>query len=319
MRWTEMERGLKIESYREAFGRALLELGAKNDRVVVLDADVADSTRTALFAKHFPERFVSVGVSEQDLVGMAAGFAISSWLPVASTLSIFLLRAWEQVRNTVARDRLNIKFVATHAGLSDFADGSSHQSVEDIALMRTVPNMSVVVPADAASTRSLLIQATETSGPFHIRIGKDYAPTVYVDDEPSIGKAFCLREGEDVTLVACGVMVSFALEAAKHLQKKGVDAGVLDVHTIKPLDTGAIIKAAQTTGRIVTLEEHSKIGGLGGAVSEILCENHPAPVKRIGTEDCFGRSSRRYLPLLEHLGLGVSNIVAAAEELASGT
>ncbi len=314
----ETERHLKIESYREAFGRALLDLGARNDKVVVLDADVADSTRTAFFAEQFPERFVSVGVSEQDLVGMAAGFAISGWLPVASTISIFLLRAWEQIRNTVARDRLNVKFVATHAGLSDFPDGSSHQSVEDIALMRTVPNMSVVVPADATATRSLLLQAAETSGPFYIRIGTDYAPTVYVDDEPSIGKAFCLREGDDVALLACGVTVSFALEAARQLRRKDVDAGVVDIHTIKPLDAEAIIKAAQATGRIVTVEEHSKMGGLGGAVSEVLSEIHPVLVRRIGLEDCFGSSCRRYLPLLEHLGLGVGNIVSAAEELVGG-
>ena len=316
---TETEKDLGIKSYREAFGSALLDLGARNDRIVVLDADVADSTRTILFAKQFPERFVSVGVSEQDLVGMAAGFAISGWLPVASTLSIFLLRAWEQIRNTVARDTLNVKFVATHAGLSNFPDGSSHQSVEDIAVMRTVPNMCVIVPADAKATTSLLTQATEINGPFYIRIGTDYAPTVYLDDEPSIGRVFCLRDGKDITLLACGVTVSFALEAAEHLRKKGVDAGVADVHTIKPLDREAIIKAAQTTGRVITLEEHSKIGGLGGAVSETLCENHPIPVRRIGLEDCFGRSSRRYLPLLEQVGLGVGSIVAVAEELVSGT
>jgi len=304
----------RVDSFRDAFAEALVELGESMEELVVLDADVAPSTRTSLFARRFPRRFIEVGVSEQDMVGMAAGLAIAGKVPVVSTLSMFLMRAWEQVRNTVARGRVNVKFVATHAGLSDHLDGSSHQCLEDIALMRAIPGMTVVAPADATSTRKLLRDLVRARGPAYMRIGRDYAPRVYDgEDEVELGRVSVLEDGSDVCIAACGLMVHTSLRAARELGRRGVSAMVLDVHTVKPLDEGALIKAARSTKGVVVVEEHSVIGGLGGAIAELLSERAPTRVVRVGVRDSFGSCSRDYRSLLEHYGLTVREVVRAAE------
>ncbi|ASJ16264.1 transketolase [Thermococcus chitonophagus] len=297
-----------IESFREAFGRALVEIGRKNDKVVVIDADVKGSTKTIYFEKAFPERFIQVGISEQDMIGTAAGLAIAGKIPVASAFASFLMRAWEQIRNTVARDNLNVKIVSTHSGFSDHMDGSSHQCLEDIALMRVLPNMTVVVPADAYATKVLLEQVIEHEGPVYMRLGRDYAPRVYREgDEIELGRASVLREGSDILLVATGVMVSVALEVAEKLAKAGIDASVVDMHTIKPFDEETLLKLAKPVNAVITLEEHTIYGGLGGAVAEVLSEKMPKRVIRIGTTE-FGRSSRDYLSLLDRYGLTADKV-----------
>ncbi len=307
---------MSIESFREAFGRALVEIGKENKNVVVLDADVKASTKTIYFEKAFSDRFFQIGISEQDLISTAAGFAIAGKIPIASAFAAFMMRAWEQIRNTVARDNLNVKIVTTHAGFSDFMDGSSHQCLEDIALMRVLPNMKVLVPADAYATKVLLKQIVESEGPFYMRLGRDYTIKVYDGEELEIGKAEILREGEDVFLIACGFMVSVALEVAEKL--KDLNVGVADFHTIKPLDEETLLKIAKKANLIVTLEEHSIFGGLGGAVAEVLSEKMPKRVIRIGTTE-FGKSSRDYLALLDFYGLSVEKtakrIAEAVESL----
>lgn len=296
-----------IESFREAFGRALVELGREEGRLVVLDADVKDSTKTVYFARAYPERFFQVGISEQDMVSMAAGFAIAGKIPVASAFAAFLMRAWEQIRNTVARDNLNVKLVSTHSGFSDHMDGSSHQCLEDVAITRVLPNMTVVVPADAPSVYPLLKQVVELEGPVYMRLGRDYAPRVYEKPELELGKASVLREGDDVLLIANGVMVSVALDVAKTLEEKEISAGVVDLHTVKPLDEETLLKLGSRVETIVTLEEHSVYGGLGGAVAELFSEKMPKRVIRIGTTE-FGRSSRDYVSLLDRYGLTAEKV-----------
>jgi transketolase len=289
-------------------------MGELMEELVVVDADVAPSTKTILFAKRFPARFVEVGISEQDMVGMAAGLAVAGMVPLVSTFSMFLLRAWEQVRNLVARGGLNVKFVATHAGLSDHLDGPSHQCLEDVAAMRVIPGMKVVVPSDAPSTRALLRDSLSVKGPVYMRLGRDYAPRVYEDgDEVKLGRANVLRDGSDVCIAACGVMVGPSLEAAEELKGLGVSAMVMDVHTIKPLDEDAILKAGRKTKGFVVVEEHNVIGGLGGAVAELLAERMPTRVVRVGVRDSFGTCSRDYLSLLSHYGLSAARIVGAAK------
>ncbi|NHW44384.1 MAG: transketolase family protein [Candidatus Verstraetearchaeota archaeon] len=304
----------RVESFRDAFARALVELGELMEELVVVDADVASSTKTILFAKRFPTRFVEVGISEQDMVGVAAGLAVAGMVPLVSTFSMFLLRAWEQIRNLVARGGLNVKFAATHAGLSDYLDGPSHQCLEDIAVMRVITGMKVVVPADAPSTKSLLRDSLSVKGPVYMRLGRDYAPRVYDEEgEVKLGKANVLRDGSDVCIAACGVMVRFSLEAAKELEKMGISTMVMDVHTIEPLDKDAILKASYNTKGLIVVEEHSVVGGLGGAIAELLAEKRPTRIVRVGVKDSFGTCSRDYLSLLNHYGLSVAGIVKAAK------
>ncbi len=306
-----------LESFREGFGAALADAGEAFSDLVVVDADVSNSTRTVDFARRFPERFIQVGISEQDAVSTAAGLAAAGKIPVFASFAMFLLRAWEQVRNTVARDRLNVKLVGTHSGFSDHLDGSSHQCLEDLALMRVLPNFTVVAPADVTSTRELLFQAIELRGPVYMRIGRDNAPRVYGRGAGlRLGRAEVLRDGSDVTIAACGVAVWLALAAAEELSRRGVEARVLDVHTLKPMDEGAVLKAASETSGIVTVEEHSVIGGLGGAIAEVLAERMPTRVIRIGVRDAFGRTSRDYRRLLEIYGLTPESVVRAAEAVA---
>jgi len=301
-----------IESFREAFGRALVELGKENEKIVVVDADVKSSTKTVYFERAFPERFVQVGISEQDMVSTAAGLAIAGKIPVVSAFAAFLMRAWEQIRNTVARDNLNVKLIPTHSGFSDHMDGSSHQCLEDIALMRVLPNMTVVVPADAPSVPVLLKEVVEHEGPVYMRLGRDHAPRVYERPELELGRASVLREGSDVLLVANGVMVSVALEVAKALEERNVEAGVIDMHTVKPLDERTLVRMARRVNTVITMEEHSVYGGLGGAVAEVLSERLPRRVIRIGTTD-FGRSSRDYFALLKRYGLTADAVVRRIE------
>ena len=299
---------------RDAYGQALAELGAINDKVVVLDADLSKSTKTNDFKKLFPERFFNIGIAEQNLMGTAAGFAATGKIPFASSFAVFAVgRAYDQIRNSIAYPRLNVKIAATHAGLTVGEDGGSHQMLEDIALMRAVPNMTVIVPADGVETRQAVLAAAAYDGPVYIRLGRPKVPVLFGEDyEFEIRKGVVLRDGSDVTLVATGIMVSKAVEAAEALATEGVTAAVVNISTIKPLDDAVLVAMAQKTGAVVTCEEHNIYGGLGSAVAEVLVENCPVPMARVGVEDSFGESG---LPdqLLEKYGLTVENIVKKAK------
>ena len=277
---------------REAYGEALAELGQKNPNVVVLDADLSKSTKTVEFKKKFPERFINVGIAEADLIGTAAGIATTGKIPFASTFAMFAAgRAFEQIRNTIGYSKLNVKVCPTHAGISVGEDGGSHQSIEDIALMRTIPGMVVLSPCDDNETRKAVFAAAEYQGPVYIRLGRLATPDIFDSSyEFKIGKAATIKEGKDVTVIATGMLTAEAVEAAKTLEAEGVSVRVVNMSTIKPLDEEAVRKAAQETKFIVTAEEHSVIGGLGGAVSEFTAENCPAKVVKIGVYDRFGES-----------------------------
>jgi transketolase len=298
-------------------------MGMENDDLVVLDPDVAASTKTIYFAEKFPERYINVGISEQDMIGVAAGLAMSGKVPLACGFAIFIAgRAWEQIANAVARPNLNVKIVATHSGFSPYADGDSHQSFGDVAIIRVLPNMKVVVPADANAVVRALEALVTSYGPTYLRLGRGTIPMVYEEDfEFRLGRASLVREGADATIISCGIMVSMAVEAAEALSAEGLDVRVVDMHTIKPIDAESILQAAKGTGAIVTAEEHSVIGGLGSAVSEILSKNAPTPIEMVGINDCFGESSRDYRSLLEKNGLtaeGVSKAVYRVLERKKG-
>ena len=298
------------QATRDAYGKALVELGQLHDNIVVLDADLSKSTKTADFAKAFPERFINAGIAEQNMVGMAAGLAAAGKVVFASSFAIFATgRAFEQVRNSLAYANLNVKICATHSGITVGEDGGSHQSVEDIAVMRSIPNLSVIVPADGVSTRLALFRLYEQPGPVYLRLGRPALPLLYKDDTDfQIGRGIELRQGRDATVIACGGMVSLALEACRILAEEGILVSLVDMHTIKPLDQDLIIRKAKETGAILTVEEHSIIGGLGGAVCEAVSENYPIPVKRMGIEDVFGQSGKPD-ELMQHYGLTVDKIV----------
>lgn len=301
---------------REAYGKALVELGKENKNIVVLDADLSKSTKTADFAKAYPERFFNIGIAEADLIGTAAGLSTCGKIPFASTFAMFAAgRAFEQIRNSVCYPKLNVKIAATHAGLTVGEDGASHQSVEDISLMRSIPNMTVICPADDVETMAAIKAASEYYGPVYIRLGRSSVPTI--NDRPEykfeIGKAVVLREGKDVTLFATGIMVSEAIKAAEELQKEGIEAEVINIHTIKPIDADAVLASVKKTKAAVTCEEHSVIGGLGSAVCEVLSESFPAVVKRVGVKDTFGESGKPN-ELLKKYGLTAEDIVKAAKE-----
>jgi transketolase len=288
-----MKMANKAIATRDAYGEALLELGKRRLDVVVLDADLSGSTKTGKFGKAFPERFFNLGVSEQDMIGMASGLSLTGKLPFASTFAVFETgRAWEQIRQTVCYSNLNVKLVATHSGITVGEDGASHQAVEDIALMRVLPNMTVIVPSDGLETTQVINTiADEYYGPVYVRLGRSKVPSVMPEKYRfRIGKAHTFHMGKDVTIIAAGIMVSMALEAAQMLRKFGIDAGVINMSTIKPLDTKTLLKAAKTSRILVTAEEHSVIGGLGSAVSEFLSEHHPIQVVKIGMKDEFGCS-----------------------------
>lgn len=294
-----------------------MDIGTLHEELVVLDPDVSASTKTSYFAERFPERFFNVGISEQDMMGIAAGLAASGKTPVACGFAIFVAgRAWEQIANSVARPNLNVKIVATHSGLSPFADGDSHQSFGDIALMRVLPNMKVVVPADALEAAEALKAVVRSEGPAYLRLGRGATTEVYKEaPDFTIGKASKLRDGSDATVIACGVMVSMAVRVAAILEGEGVDVSVVDMHTIKPIDADCVIDAANETEAIVTAEEHSVLGGLGSAVSEILSQNAPTPIQMVGIRDRFGESSRDYWSLLAKHGLTADEIIKAVHNV----
>jgi len=301
---------------RDAYGETLKDLGAVNKDIVVLDADLSKSTKTNVFAKAYPDRFFNCGIAEQNMIGTAAGLAAAGKIPFASTFAMFATgRAYEQVRNSVCYPKLNVKIAATHAGLTVGEDGASHQTVEDISLMRTLPNMTVIVPADAAETSGAIEFAVKHQGPVYIRLGRMAVPDLFgADYQFELGRASQLREGADVTLIACGLMTAAALEAAELLKADGVEARVLNMATIKPIDAQAIMKAAKDTGAIVTCEEHSIYGGLGSAVAEVLMEHAPAPAERVGILDTFGESGTP-AALLKKYKLTAADIVAAAKRV----
>lgn len=301
---------------REAYGRILVELGRKCQEIVVLDGDLSKSTKTIEFAKVFPERFFDMGIAEQNLMGTAAGLALAGKIPCASTFAVFAAgRAFDQIRNTIAYPGLNVKIIATHAGVTVGEDGASHQSIEDIALMRVLPNMSVVVPADAAETAQAVAAAVVHRGPVYIRLGRPAVPVLFNEDYRfRFGKAEILREGPEATICATGILVSQALKAAEQLAGQGIEVTVVNVHTIKPLDVETITALARKTGAVVTAEEHSIYGGLGSAVAEVLAENCPVPLVRVGIRDRFGESGKPF-ELLDAFGLTAPHITQAVERV----
>ena len=278
---------------RESYGNALAELGAQHDNIVVLDADLAGATKTSVFMKAFPERHIDCGIAEGNMMGVAAGLATTGKVPFASTFAMFASgRAFELIRNSIGYPHLNVKIGATHAGISVGEDGATHQCNEDIALMRTIPGMTIINPSDDVEAKAAVKAAYEHEGPVYLRFGRLAVPVINTnpDYKFEIGKGVALREGSDLTIIATGLCVNSALEAAEMLAKDGVSAKVINIHTIKPLDEELVVEAAKATGKVVTVEEHSVIGGLGGAVCETLAAKAPTPVLRIGVQDTFGES-----------------------------
>ncbi len=301
---------------RDAYGKALAEFGEKYD-FVVLDADLAAATKTCNFKKVFPDRFFDCGIAEGNMMSVAAGIAATGQLVFASSFAMFAAgRAYEQVRNSIGYPHLNVKIGATHAGVTVGEDGATHQCNEDLALMRTIPGMTVICPADGVSARAAVEAAILHEGPMYLRFGRAPMPIIYDPDtyKFEIGKGRVLADGKDITLVATGITVSMALEAREMLKNDGIDAAVIDIATIKPIDTELLCEYARKTGRIVTSEEHSIIGGLGGAVCEALSENCPVPVKRVGVRDTFG-SSGKALEVAEAYGISAKNIYDTAKSM----
>ena len=299
---------------RDGYGKALVELGEKNPNVLVLDADLAAATKTGGFKKAFPDRFFDTGIAEGNMMGVAAGLATAGYTVFASSFAMFSAgRAFEQVRNTIAYPHLNVKIGATHAGISVGEDGASHQCCEDIALMRSIPGMVIINPADDVEAREAVFAAAEHDGPVYMRFGRLAVPRIFDENYKfEIGKAVTLKEGTDVTIIATGLMVSEAIEAANALEAEGVSVELINMHTIKPLDKAAVVAAAKKTGCIVTAEEHNVIGGLGDAVCDAVCDEYPVPVVKLGVEDTFGKSGPA-VDLLHIFGLDAKNIVEKAK------
>lgn len=309
---------VKTVATRASYGEALVELGKKRDDFIVLDADLAAATQTGKFKKEFPERFYDCGIAEQNMISIAAGVAATGKKVFASSFAMFAAgRAFEQVRNSIGYPHLNVIIGATHAGISVGEDGATHQCNEDIALMRTIPGMTVINPADDTEARLAVEAALDADGPVYIRFGRLAVPVIFGEDYKfQIGKGVELREGSDVTIVATGLMVNEALEAHELLKAEGINARVINIATIKPLDKEIILKAARETGAIVTAEEHSIVGGLGSAVSDVVCEEYPVPVVKLGVNDVFGHSGPA-VKLLDEFGLRAVNIVEKAKQALS--
>ena len=305
----------KMKPSRDGAGEALLELGRKNKNVVVLSADLTDSTRAGWFKKEFPDKFFSFGIAEQDMISAAAGFALSGKIPFACTFGVFASgRAWDQVRVSVAYMNANVKIIGTHGGVTVGEDGATHQALDEIALMRILPNMTVVVPADATEAYKTTIQAAELKNPVYIRLGRNPAPVLTKKEDPfKIGKAILYRDGKDVTIIACGHSLYEAKKAHERLKEEGVSVRVINLHTPKPLDEEVILKAARETGALVTIEEHTVFGGMGSAVAEFISQNFPVPIKMVGIRDCFGESGTP-LELLKHYNLTTDDVIAAVRE-----
>ena len=304
------------QATRQAYGEVLVELGANNKDLVVMDADLSKSTMTVGFSKAFPERFFNMGIAEQNMYGVAAGLAASGKTVVASTFAMFATgRAFEIIRNSIGYPHLNVKICATHAGVTVGEDGASHQAIEDIALMRTIPGMTVLNPSDGVSARKAVEAAVAMEGPVYVRLGRAAVPIVYDEDmDIEIGTGILVKDGTDVTIVATGIMVNEAMQAAEKLEAEGISARIIDIHTIKPIDEEIIVKAAKETKGIVTAEEHSIIGGLGSAVAEVTAKNAPAKIRMIGIQDRFGQSGKPDQLMAEY-NLTADDIVKACKEL----
>ncbi|MGI6203989.1 MAG: transketolase family protein [Anaerovoracaceae bacterium] len=304
------------QATREAYGEELLELGKEYENLVVMDADLSGSTKTAVFAKQYPDRFFNMGIAEQNLMGAAAGLAASGKIVCASSFAVFAAgRGFEIIRNSIGYPHLNVKICATHAGITVGADGATHQAFEDIALMRTIPGMTVINPCDGHSAKKLIRKAVEFEGPCYIRLGRAAVPQFYEEDpDIEIGRGKLLKDGKDVTIIATGILVSAAMRAAEALGKDGIDARVIDIHTIKPIDKDIVIRAAKETGAIVTAEEHSVIGGLGSAVAEVTAANCPVKMAFVGQHDVFGESGQPD-ELLEKYGMTDKDIINAVKTL----
>jgi len=302
---------------RQAYGKTLVELGSKYDNLVVMDADLSRSTMTGEFSDTYPERFFNMGIAEQNLYGAATGLAMSGKIVCASTFAMFAAgRAFEIIRNSIGYTKANVKICATHAGITVGEDGASHQTFEDIALMRTIPGMTIINPCDGVSAKILLEKTIEFYGPAYVRLGRAAVPIFYEENaEIEIGKGNCLKDGKDVTIIATGIMVSKAISAAEKLAEKGIDVRVIDMHTIKPIDKDIIIKAAKETKGIVTAEEHSVIGGLSSAVAEVISQNCPAKLAFVGQNDTFGESGKPD-ELLAKYGMSEDDIIKAVLSLA---
>lgn len=303
------------KSLRDAYGEILTELGSENRRIVVLDADLSGSTRTSKFAKKHPDRFFNMGIAEQDMISTAAGLAAVGKIPFASTFAIFASgRAWDQIRQSVCLSKMNVKIVASHGGITVGEDGPTHQALEDIALMRIMPNMTVIVPADAHETTAAIKTIAKMHGPVYLRTARDKLPVIMDENiKFDIGKGSIVRNGADVAIIACGYMVAKSLDAADLLAKEGIMAAVVNMSTIKPLDADLITKMAASTGAIVTAEEHSIIGGLGSAVTETVCETDLVPVMRVGMKKPVGQSGKPE-ELLDYYGMNAESIVSAAHK-----
>ena len=301
---------------RDGYGKALLELIEKNPNVIALDADVAKSTRTVWVRDKHPENFLDVGISEQDMVGTAAGLALGGMLPFAATYGVFLAgRAWDQIRTTVCYNNLNVKLAGAHAGISVGPDGATHQALEDVAIMRVLPHMTVVVPCDAEETRKATLAIAAKEGPCYIRFGREGVPVVTDASTPfELGKARTCREGKDIAIIANGAMVYEAMEAAKELAKEGIEALVINLHTVKPLDVDAVCAAAEKTGCIVTAEEHQVHGGMGSAVAEVLGAHCPVPIEMVAVKDSFGESGQPQ-ELMDAYGLNAAQVIAAVKKV----
>lgn len=307
---------IKKIATRDSYGDALVELGKEHDNLIVLDADLAAATKTGKFKKEFPERHIDCGIAESNMIGIAAGLSTCGKVPFASSFAMFAAgRAFEQVRNTVGYPHLNVKIGATHAGISVGEDGATHQCNEDIALMRTIPGMTIINPCDDIEAKAAVKAAYEMDGPVYMRFGRLAAPVINKEDYKfEIGKGVVMREGKDVTIIATGLMVSAALEAAEKLATDGVDAEVINIHTIKPLDEDLIVESAKKTGKVVTVEEHSVIGGLGSAVCDCLSSKYPTAVTKIGVNDVYGHSGPA-VELLKEFGLDGNGIYTKVKEI----
>ena len=295
---------------RQSYGEAIAELGKENKDVVVLDADLAGATKTNIFAKEFPQKFFDMGIAEQDMIATAAGFATCGKIPYASTFAVFATgRAYDQIRNSICYPNLNVKICATHCGITVGEDGATHQMLEDINLMRGLPNMTVISPADDVEAKWAVKEAAKINGPVYIRFGRASTPVIHENEEKlEIGKAVQFGEGTDATVFATGIMVAEALKAKEELEKEGIDIRVVDFHTIKPIDKDRIIKCAKETKKLISIEEHSIIGGLGSAIAEVLVENYPAKLTRMGINDSFGKSGSAS-ELLKYFGLTSKEII----------
>lgn len=295
---------------RQSYGEALAELGRENKDVVVLDADLAGATKTNIFAKEFPERFFDMGIAEQDMMATAAGFATCNKIPFASTFAVFATgRVYDQIRNSICYPNLNVKICATHAGITVGEDGATHQMLEDINLMRGLPNMTVISPSDDTQSKWAVKEAAKIKGPVYIRFGRAATPVIYDESTKfELGKAIQFGEGKRATIFATGMMVEEALKAKEELEKEGINIRVIDIHTIKPIDKEIIIKSAKETEKLISIEEHSVIGGLGTAISEVLTDKYPAKLIRLGMKDCFGKSGNAQA-LLKYFGLTSKEII----------